>query len=182
MRSQPLLKKYLHQALFWLMMPIAIYAGFLPIPSSFCFLRKKSSIRMVFEQCKINASKTVFQVYKDGKFFGKFQTPLMGEHNLLNALPVIAICHHIGIDHRVISSGLESFKGVKRRQEIRGIKNGVTVMDDFAHHPTAVRETIRAVKPFYPTAESLLCLNPVQTPVCEMFFRTFIRFHLMVPI
>jgi UDP-N-acetylmuramate: L-alanyl-gamma-D-glutamyl-meso-diaminopimelate ligase len=108
----------------------------------------------------LNGSRTVFRLYNDGKFFGKFQTPLMGEHNLLNALPVIAICHHIGLDHHTISSGLESFTGVKRRQEIRGIKKGVTVMDDFAHHPTAVRETIRAVKPFFPHGRIIAVFEP----------------------
>ncbi len=108
----------------------------------------------------LNGSRTEFHLYKDRKIFGKFQTPLMGEHNLLNALPVIAICHHIGIDYHAISSGLESFKGIKRRQEIRGIKNGVTVMDDFAHHPTAVRETIRAVKPFYSHGRVIAVFEP----------------------
>jgi len=72
----------------------------------------------------------------------------MGEHNLLNALSAIAVAHTLQIPKRVIADALESFQGVKRRQEVRGVKNGITVMDDFAHHPTAVRETIRAVKPF----------------------------------
>jgi len=126
----------------------------------FIFYGNKPQSEWYLSESGVNASKTVFQVHKDGKFFGKFQTPLMGEHNLLNALPVIAICHHIGIDHHTISSGLESFKGVKRRQEIRGVKNGVTVMDDFAHHPTAVRETIRAVKPFYPNGRVIAVFEP----------------------
>jgi UDP-N-acetylmuramate: L-alanyl-gamma-D-glutamyl-meso-diaminopimelate ligase len=126
----------------------------------FIFYGKGSHSGWYLSKININASKTVFQVNKDGKPFGTFQTPLMGEHNLLNTLPVIAICHYIGIDHHTIASGLESFKGVKRRQEIRGIKNGVTVMDDFAHHPTAVRETIRAVKPFYPNGRVIAVFEP----------------------
>jgi UDP-N-acetylmuramate: L-alanyl-gamma-D-glutamyl-meso-diaminopimelate ligase len=126
----------------------------------FIFYGKDPRSGWYLNKININASKTVFQVTKDGKSFGTFQTPLMGEHNLLNTLPVIAICHYIGIDHHTILSGLESFKGVKRRQEIRGIKNGVTVMDDFAHHPTAVRETIRAVKPFYPNGRVIAVFEP----------------------
>jgi UDP-N-acetylmuramate: L-alanyl-gamma-D-glutamyl-meso-diaminopimelate ligase len=127
---------------------------------SFVFYGKDPLSGWHLNNVRVNASKTVFQVHKDGKLYGKFQTSLMGEHNLLNALSVIAICHHIGIDRHTISSGLESFKGIKRRQEIRGVKNGITVMDDFAHHPTAVRETIRAVKPFYPHGRIIAVFEP----------------------
>ena len=126
----------------------------------FVYYGKKNQSGWYLNNVGLNGSKTEFQLYKDGKIFGKFQTPLMGEHNILNALPVIAICHHIGIDSHAISSGLESFTGINRRQEVRGIKNGVTVMDDFAHHPTAVRETIRAVKPFYPHGRVIAVFEP----------------------
>lgn len=103
---------------------------------------------------------TVFEIFKNKKLFGKFRTPLMGEHNLLNAIAVIALCDHLGIHSTMIKKGLESFKGIKRRQEIRGIKKGVTIMDDFAHHPTAVKETIRAVKPFYPNGRIIAVFEP----------------------
>ncbi|MDM8522634.1 UDP-N-acetylmuramate:L-alanyl-gamma-D-glutamyl-meso-diaminopimelate ligase [Desulfococcaceae bacterium HSG8] len=89
---------------------------------------------------------TVFEVRKYGKHFSEFRTGLMGEHNLLNALSAIAVADNLGIPAPVIGKALETFRGVKRRQEIRGQKRGITVMDDFAHHPTAVKETIRAVK------------------------------------
>jgi UDP-N-acetylmuramate: L-alanyl-gamma-D-glutamyl-meso-diaminopimelate ligase len=108
----------------------------------------------------LNLSTTVFQVNKGGKIFGKFHTPLMGEHNLLNTLAVIAVCNHIGIDSHAISSGIQTFRGIKRRQEIRGVRNGVTIMDDFAHHPTAVRETLRAVKPFYSHGRIIAVFEP----------------------
>jgi len=103
---------------------------------------------------------TVFEIFKEEKFYGKFQTPLMGEHNLLNAIAVIALCDHLGIHKTIINKGLESFKGIKRRQEIRGIRKGVTIMDDFAHHPTAVKETILAVKPFYPKGRIIAVFEP----------------------
>ena len=89
---------------------------------------------------------TRFDVFKGPQMFGSFKTALPGEHNRLNSLAVIAVAHGLGISVKNIQKGLETFKGVKRRQEIRGIKNNITVMDDFAHHPTAVRETIRALK------------------------------------
>jgi UDP-N-acetylmuramate: L-alanyl-gamma-D-glutamyl-meso-diaminopimelate ligase len=128
--------------------------------SEFTFYGKDSQSQWYLNNVGLNSFKTVFQVHKEGKLFGKFQTPLMGEHNLLNTLSVIAICNHIGIDPHTISSGLQAFKGVKRRQEIRGVKNDVAIMDDFAHHPTAVRETIRAVKPFYPHGRIIAVFEP----------------------
>jgi len=89
---------------------------------------------------------TTFEVIKNAASFATFKTRLFGEHNLLNALSVIAIADHLNIPISVTGSALESFEGIKRRQEIRGQKRQITVMDDFAHHPTAVRETVRAVK------------------------------------
>ena len=89
---------------------------------------------------------TIFDVFKNNHRFGRFRTKLFGEHNLTNALSIIAMADHLSIPLSVVQAALESFEGIKRRQEIRGQKRRITVMDDFAHHPTAVRETIRAVK------------------------------------
>jgi UDP-N-acetylmuramate: L-alanyl-gamma-D-glutamyl-meso-diaminopimelate ligase len=92
---------------------------------------------------------TMFEVYHDGAKWTEFKTPMIGEHNLRNLLAGIAVGHRLGLDRSAISYALEGFKGTRRRQEVRGVKAGVVVIDDFAHHPTAVRETIRAVKAFY---------------------------------
>jgi UDP-N-acetylmuramate: L-alanyl-gamma-D-glutamyl-meso-diaminopimelate ligase len=92
-------------------------------------------------------SRTQFEVIKNGEAFKTFSTPLMGRHNLLNALACIAVSDGLGIQGKRIARALETFQGVKRRQEIRGEKRDIRVIDDFAHHPTAVRETIKAVKP-----------------------------------
>lgn len=101
-----------------------------------------------------------FEVFKQGARFGAFKTKLMGDHNLYNALSVIAMAGELKIPKTVIAGALETFSGVKRRQEVRGTKRGVTVMDDFAHHPTAVKETIRAVKPFYPSGRIIAVFEP----------------------
>lgn len=93
---------------------------------------------------------TIFDVLKHGRQYHRFKTHMMGIHNMVNALSAIAVADSLDIPKEAISVALESFQGVKRRQEIRGIKNKITVMDDFAHHPTAVRETINAVRPYYP--------------------------------
>ena len=89
---------------------------------------------------------TVFEVTKNNQPFGTFKTRLYGEHNLLNALACIAIADGLDIPVNVIAAALQTFEGIKRRQEVRGQKRQITVLDDFAHHPTAVRETVRAVK------------------------------------
>lgn len=103
---------------------------------------------------------TSFDVGYKKEAYRRFRTRLMGEHNLLNALSAVAVAHTLKIPKRVIADALESFQGVKRRQEVRGVKNGVTVMDDFAHHPTAVRETIRAIKPFYRQGRLIAVFEP----------------------
>lgn len=77
-------------------------------------------------------------------------SPLAGKHNVLNTLAVFVICHQLGFVASDISEAISTFPGVKRRQEVRGTVNDVIVIDDFAHHPTAVRETIEAIKERYP--------------------------------
>ena len=102
------------------------------------------------------------------------QTDLPGRHNLLNALACTAAARSIGIDPEDILKGLASFSGVRRRQEIRGQIKGITVMDDFAHHPTAVRETIAAVKPFYPEGRLVAVFEPrTNTSMRKIFQQTY---------
>jgi UDP-N-acetylmuramate: L-alanyl-gamma-D-glutamyl-meso-diaminopimelate ligase len=76
----------------------------------------------------------------------KFHLDLVGELNIRNALAVVAAAKHCGLKNSQIQSAFSSFKGIKRRMEIRGISGGVTVVDDFGHHPTAIRETLRALR------------------------------------
>lgn len=111
-------------------------------------------------EVRIEPPYTYFEVFRGGVFFSAFKTRLQGEHNLLNSLSVIAASVRTGVPVEKIRNALEQFQGIKRRQEIRGVKRGITVMDDFAHHPTAVRETIRAVKPFYPDGRLIAVFEP----------------------
>ena len=76
----------------------------------------------------------------------KFHLNLAGEINVRNALAVVACAKHCGLSNKQIQSAFDTFKGIKRRMEVRGIAGGVTVMDDFGHHPTAIRETLRALR------------------------------------
>jgi UDP-N-acetylmuramate: L-alanyl-gamma-D-glutamyl-meso-diaminopimelate ligase len=103
---------------------------------------------------------TSFEVLRESGPYGRFRTRMIGRHNLLNALAVIGVADRLGISAAVAAEALESFEGVKRRQEIRGEKRGVVVMDDFAHHPTAVRETIAAVRSAWPGRRLIAVFEP----------------------
>lgn len=76
----------------------------------------------------------------------KFHLNLIGELNVRNALAVVACAKHCGLKNHQIQSAFDSFKGIRRRMELRGVSGGVTVIDDFGHHPTAIRETLRALR------------------------------------
>lgn len=103
---------------------------------------------------------TTFNVLRHGLLYGKFESPMPGRHNALNSLAVIAVLDRIGLDVDVIRQGLAQFQGVKRRQEVRGIVNGITVIDDFAHHPTAVRETLASLAAAYKGRRLLAVFEP----------------------
>ncbi len=103
---------------------------------------------------------TAFEVIKESAYFATFKTRLFGEHNLLNALSVIAIADRLKIPPQTIARALKTFEGIKRRQEIRGEKRQITVVDDFAHHPTAVRETVRAVKSVHVDGRLIAVFEP----------------------
>jgi UDP-N-acetylmuramate: L-alanyl-gamma-D-glutamyl-meso-diaminopimelate ligase len=101
-----------------------------------------------------------FAAHKDGSLFGEFSLPMPGRHNALNALAVTALLEHVGLSAEEIRHGLATFEGVKRRQQIRGEVNGITVIDDFAHHPTAVRETVSALRLAWPERRLLIVFEP----------------------
>jgi len=92
---------------------------------------------------------THFKLRRRGEPFGRFASPLLGVHNVRNAVAAIAVGSYVGLTPGDLADGLRVFKGIKRRLEIVGNADGVTVIDDFAHHPTAIRETIDAVRQKY---------------------------------
>ncbi len=98
-------------------------------------------------------------------------TRLPGEHNIYNSLACIAAARKIGIRSDTVVKALADFNGIKRRQEIRGVKKGITVMDDFAHHPTAVQETIKAVRPFYRSGKLVAVFEPRTNTSMRYFFQ-----------
>jgi UDP-N-acetylmuramate: L-alanyl-gamma-D-glutamyl-meso-diaminopimelate ligase len=90
----------------------------------------------------------------------KFALKLSGAYNVLNALGVIVLARHNGISDKNIQAAFDSFKSVRRRQELRGEVNGIAVYDDFAHHPTAIRETIAAIRQKHPGRRLIAVFEP----------------------
>ena len=103
---------------------------------------------------------THFKIRHHGGDWAEFAVQLPGTHNCLNSLAVAAVLHRIGVTPEVINEGLFKFGGIKRRQEIRGIERNITVIDDFAHHPTAVRETLKALKDAYAGQRLITVFEP----------------------
>ncbi len=99
-------------------------------------------------------------VYHHGQLWSELSLPLSGTYNCLNSLAVAALLHHLGLSKEVIRNGLGNFGGVKRRQEIRGIERGVTVIDDFAHHPTAVKATLKGLHDAYRDQRLIAVFEP----------------------
>jgi UDP-N-acetylmuramate: L-alanyl-gamma-D-glutamyl-meso-diaminopimelate ligase len=90
-----------------------------------------------------------FRVLREGREWGEFQTTLIGDFNIRNVLAVIVAADFWGVEREAINEALRTFKSVRRRMQVRGEERGVTVIDDFAHHPTAVRETLHALRTKY---------------------------------
>lgn len=101
-----------------------------------------------------------FDVLYQGKPQGRVTWGLLGEHNRMNALATIAAARHAGVAVGVSIAALSEFKNVKRRMEVRGEVNGVTVYDDFAHHPTAIETTVAGLRGKVGSARILAVLEP----------------------
>ena len=103
---------------------------------------------------------TRWEIWRGGALWAKFEMRLAGEHNALNATAAAALAAGQGIGKEAIQAALASFKSVKRRLEVCAEVGGITVIDDFAHHPTAIRETLRALRSVYPQSRLWAVLEP----------------------
>ena len=103
---------------------------------------------------------TRFRVLRAGKEWSEFQTPLIGDFNVRNCLSVIIAADAWGIERQAIIDAMSTFKSVRRRGEVRGEVNGIIVIDDFAHHPTAVRETLSALRTRYAGQRLIAVFEP----------------------
>ncbi len=114
---------------------------------------------------------TRFTVTRDGTPFGTFESPLLGVHNVRNALAAIAVGAHAGLGATQLAEGLRAFSGIKRRLETVGVARGVTILDDFAHHPTAVHETLAALRSGYPDRRIWAVFEPRSASSCRRVFQ-----------
>jgi len=112
-----------------------------------------------------------FKVRRHGSPFGVFEMPLVGAHNVRNALAAMAVATEVGVSVERVTEGLKLFAGVKRRLEVVGEVNGVTIYDDFAHHPTAVAETIGALRAGHPTDRIWAVFEPRSASSCRRVFQ-----------
>jgi UDP-N-acetylmuramate: L-alanyl-gamma-D-glutamyl-meso-diaminopimelate ligase len=117
------------------------------------------------------AAGTAFRVRRGRLLFGAFELPLLGVHNVRNATAAIAVAAEAGIDASRISEGLRLFAGVKRRLEVVGVADGVTIYDDFAHHPTAVAETLAGLRAANPGARIWAVFEPRSASSCRRVFQ-----------
>ncbi|HEY3299754.1 MAG TPA: UDP-N-acetylmuramate:L-alanyl-gamma-D-glutamyl-meso-diaminopimelate ligase [Methylophilaceae bacterium] len=101
-----------------------------------------------------------FNVLFNQQLMGRVVWDILGDHNRMNALAVIAAARHVGVSPQVAIAALAEFKNVKRRMEIRGVVNGITVYDDFAHHPTAITTTVAGLRHKVGKARILAVLEP----------------------
>ena len=113
-----------------------------------------------------------FKVRRDGAPFGVFQMRLVGAHNVRNATAAIAVATEVGASVERIAEGLKAFAGVKRRLEVVGVADGVTVYDDFAHHPTAVAETVAAMRAAHPAERIWAVFEPRSASSCRRVFQS----------
>jgi UDP-N-acetylmuramate: L-alanyl-gamma-D-glutamyl-meso-diaminopimelate ligase len=119
----------------------------------------------------VEAGTTRFTVARHGTAWGAFQMSMIGAHNLRNALAAIAVGHHRGLSAETLARGLARFAGVKRRLEVVGVRRGVTVYDDFAHHPTAVDETLAGLRAAHPERRIWAVFEPRSASSCRRVFQ-----------
>lgn len=112
------------------------------------------------ENIKFDAVKTSFDVLHNNRLLVSLETPMVGYHNVRNCLAALAACHSKKISLQAIKKALRSFGGISRRFEVVGEPRGITVIDDYAHHPTKVRETIAAARLRFPEARIFVVYVP----------------------
>lgn len=125
------------------------------------------------EDIKVSVRKTIFSVKNKDRPLGQFGLIIPGTHNVLNALSVIAICDYLGVDLESVRNSISKFINAKRRYEIKGEKNGVLVIDDYAHHPTEIRATLKGIADFYPDKKIWAVFQPHQYSRTRLLFDDF---------
>jgi UDP-N-acetylmuramate: L-alanyl-gamma-D-glutamyl-meso-diaminopimelate ligase len=121
---------------------------------------------------KSGGGRSTFRVLRQGRDLGTFEVALVGVHNVRNSLAAIAVGSDCGIAEDVLREGLAQFAGVKRRLELVGTKRDISIYDDFAHHPTAVAETLAAVRAAEPARRIWAIFEPRSASSCRRVFQS----------
>jgi UDP-N-acetylmuramate: L-alanyl-gamma-D-glutamyl-meso-diaminopimelate ligase len=125
---------------------------------------------------QVGGTSTSFGLRREGKTVGRFEVPLLGAYNVRNAAAALAVGVAVGIDTDTLAEGLRRFRGVRRRLQLRGTAAGVMVYDDFAHHPTAIEETLTGVRSAHPARRLWAIFEPRSATSCRRVFQQdFIR-------
>jgi UDP-N-acetylmuramate: L-alanyl-gamma-D-glutamyl-meso-diaminopimelate ligase len=120
----------------------------------------RTSWSVIREDVRKNVRDDLHEDARDGKSWADFVFPLGGEYNVWNATAAAALAANYGISKDVIAQALATFRSVKRRLEVKAQINGIIIIDDFAHHPTAIEQTIRALRARYPHSRLWVVLEP----------------------
>ncbi len=118
---------------------------------------------------------TRYVAWRKAEELGEIRIPMPGQHNVLNSLAVIAVADFLDVPFKVIADGLDSFEGIQRRFTVRGEVGGVTIVDDFGHHPTEVRTTLRGARAAFPGRRIIAAFQPHRYTRTRDQFQEFSR-------
>lgn len=141
------------------------------IYSSIQYFGKSKKNDWYFIPASMGTVNSEFIVYRNSKKFYRYKIPLEGEYQMYNALAMIAVATHIGLNPQQIQGGLQTFKNVKRRLEFWGQLNGAIFYNDFAHHPTAIRATLNAIKDKHSDKKVLAIFEPRTNTTIKNIFQ-----------
>jgi len=127
------------------------------------------------DNIKVKGQKMVFEVFEGIDSLGEFELKVPGEHNVLNALAVIGVARNLGLDISKIKESLKNFQGSWRRLSKRVEINNILILDDYGHHPTEVKATLKAARSFYPDRRIWCVYQPHHHDRTEALFNDFIH-------
>lgn len=148
------------------------YTRYLDVAKPIFFYGLDDDNDIVAKEVEYRNDGTSFDVFIEGNYYGHFDTPLFGKHMLLNSLAAIAICYYERLDAKEVAKHLKNFKGASRRFKETVVGNNV-IIDDYAHHPTEVRVTIKAAKQKYPDKKIIAIFKPHTFSRVEEFQEEF---------
>ncbi|MCR4289312.1 MAG: UDP-N-acetylmuramate--L-alanine ligase [Candidatus Scalindua sp.] len=150
------------------------YSGEMQIADEFCErVNAESDAEWLAVVTYSDKDVSRFSVFKKGEYFGDFCLKPPGLHNVSNALAAISVCNYIGLNRKTVKKALASFNGVSRRFQTISSKNSITIIDDFAHHPTEIKTTLATARAIYPSQRIWCVFQPHQHNRTKLFLREF---------